>query len=157
MRQRAGSKHLKRFTSIFVVLGIVAAAIAAITVHTFTVHCVNDALVAEFKVTGLGNVPSANFKLEAEAVLVVTCINRGGNKPPGQIRTISARAKTGTFPVRNGQTTGTLMIAKPSPSEFQHLCPNGFAATEVDVLEYRNIKLIGPSGQVLRTISVVRC
>lgn len=142
-----------------ILLGIVAvtAAFAAVTVHYFTAVCQNDNLVTTFKVSGLGNVPSVSFRVLADADVEVTMVNKGGNRPPGLVRTTSARNIGGTFPVRNGQTTGMLTITKAQAAEFQYLAPKGMAATEVNVLAYRNIRLIDASGRVLTTIPYVKC
>jgi hypothetical protein len=133
------------------------AAFAAVKLHYFTAQCVNDTLVADFKVTGLGKQPAAQFTVAAEAEVIVTCVNRGGNRPPGLIRTFTGVSATGEFPVRNGQTTGRLVTAALDPADFQHLCPPGMASTEVDVEAFHNVRLIGPDGTVLANIGTVVC
>jgi hypothetical protein len=147
-------KFLKR-GAILALVGAAAMAVAALVLHTFSARTTNDSLVVSFSVSGLGNVSSASFTVKADAEILVRCINNGGNVPPGQIRTVTARAKTQSFPARNGRTTGTITIAKPLASEFQSLCPPGFRAVSVDVLAYRNIQLIGPGGVVLKTIAFI--
>ena len=132
------------------------AAFAAVKVQYFTAECINDQLIANFKVTGLGKQPSANFTITAEAEVVVTCVNRGGNRPPGQIHTVEGVSATGTFPVRNGQTTGRLVTAELDPEDFQDECPPGMAATEVDVIAFHNVTLTGPGG-VNVNIGTVEC
>jgi hypothetical protein len=133
------------------------AALAAIRVQSFTAKCVNGQLVSSFKVTGLGNQPTANFTVAADAVVDVQCINRGGNRPPGQFSTITGVSATGTFPVRNGQTTGSLTTDPLDPSQFDAECPPGFVSDEVDVVEFQNVRLIGPNGQVLASLGTIVC
>ncbi len=133
------------------------AAFAAVRVQFFTAQCINDQLVASFKVTGLGKQTAANFTVAADAEVIVTCVNNGGNRPPGQIHAVEGVSATGRFPVRNGQTTGRLVTAEIDPAIFQDECPPGFASTEVDVIAFHNVRLIGPNGQVLRTLGTVVC
>ena len=133
------------------------AAFAAVRVQFFTAECINDQLVASFKVTGLGKQPAANFTVAADAEVIVTCVNRGGNRPPGQIHTVEGVSATGRFRVRNGQTTGRLVTAELDPEDFQDECPPGFASTEVDVIAFNNVRLIGPNGAVLANLGTVEC
>jgi hypothetical protein len=53
------------------------------------------------------------------------CFNNGGNHPKaGNKETVTTSlTTTGTFPVRNGQTTGSLSVGPPSQGDFS--CPSG--------------------------------
>jgi hypothetical protein len=68
-------------------------------------------LPVSFKAAGLGNVPSADFTLSGTVNVSSRCFNRGGNKPQADNKqeTISVNQKE-TFPVRNGQTTGSFTV-----------------------------------------------
>jgi hypothetical protein len=132
-------------------LCLVASAFAALKLHSSSATVTNDNLTVKFDVSGLGNVTSAQFTLKASQDVLVTCINRGGNQPPGHIRNITIRSVNGTFPAINGRTQGALTIYKPAASAYQYLCPNGFAAVKVDVLAYKNVQLVGPNGQIIKT------
>jgi len=75
------------------------------------------ALSVAFKETGLGTtVSTEQVTLTVDtATAVYQCFNNGGNHPKaGNKETVSASlTTTGTFPVRNGQTTGTLSAWGP--------------------------------------------
>ena len=83
------------------------------------------ALVCSFKEAGLGNVPTADITCTASATVVYQCFNNGGNHPKaGNKETVSTSlSTTGTFPVRNGQTTASLTVGPPSQGSFS--CPSG--------------------------------
>ena len=132
----------RAFAMVAVTCLTAVAAFAAVKVQFFTAECINDQLVSSFKVTGLGKQRTATFTVAADAVVEVTCINNGGNEPPGQIHTKTGVSATGTFPVRSGQTTGRLVTSEIDPAEFQDDCPPGFVATEVDVLAFENVRLV---------------
>src|SRR5689334_17040818 len=85
------------------------------------------ALVTSFKDAGLGTgVSSIQITLSVDnATAVYQCFNNGGNHPKaGNKETVSTSlTTTGTFPVRNGQTTGTISAGPPSQGAFT--CPSG--------------------------------
>jgi hypothetical protein len=72
------------------------------------------ALTTSFKDAGLGTgVSSEKVTLSmANASALYQCFNNGGNHPKaGNKETVStALSTTGTFPVRNGQTTGRMPL-----------------------------------------------
>jgi hypothetical protein len=59
------------------------------------------------------------------ATAVYQCFNNGGNYPKARNKgTVSTSLVTsGVFPVRNGQTTGSLTVGPPSQGSFT--CPSG--------------------------------
>jgi hypothetical protein len=85
------------------------------------------ALNTSFKDAGLGTgVSSIQITLSVDnATAVYQCFNNGGNHPKaGNKETVSTSlTTTGTFPVRNGQTTGTISAGPPSQGDFT--CPSG--------------------------------
>jgi hypothetical protein len=85
------------------------------------------ALTTSFKDAGLGNaVTNVNITLTVDnATAVYQCFNNGGNHPKaGNKETVSTALQTsGNFPVRNGQTTGSLTVGPPSQGDFT--CPSG--------------------------------
>src|SRR6266852_2031263 len=85
------------------------------------------ALTTSFKDAGLGTgTTSIKITLTVNtATAVYQCFNNGGNHPTaGNKETVSTSlTKPGTFPVRNGQTTGSLMVGPPGPGSFT--CPSG--------------------------------
>ena len=83
------------------------------------------ALNTSFKDAGLGTgVSSIQITLSVDnATAVYQCFNNSGNHPKaGNKETVSTSlTTTGTFPVRNGQTTGTISAGPPSQGDFT--CP----------------------------------
>jgi len=72
-----------------------------------------NSLVVSWKAAGLGNtVTSVDFSLTGTVTTTSQCFTKSGNPVNGvpKSETIDVNA-TGTFPVRNGQTTGSLTIA----------------------------------------------
>jgi hypothetical protein len=59
------------------------------------------------------------------ATTVYQCFNNGGNHPKaGNKETVQTSiTTTGTFPVRNGQTTASISAGPPGPRAFS--CPSG--------------------------------
>jgi len=72
-----------------------------------------NSLVVAWKAAGLGNtVTSVDFNLTGTVNTTSQCFTKSGNPVNGvpKSETINVNA-TGTFPVRNGQTTGSLTVA----------------------------------------------
>jgi hypothetical protein len=85
------------------------------------------ALTTSFKEAGLGTgTTSVTITLTVNsATALYQCFNNGGNHPKaGNKETVSTSLVTsGTFPVRHGQTTGSLTVGPPSQGSFT--CPSG--------------------------------
>lgn len=92
-----------------------------------SVSTTTGALTTSFKDAGLGTgTTSIAVTLTVNtATAVYQCFNNGGNHPKaGNKETVSTSlSTTGTFPVRNGQTTGSLTVGPPGPGTFS--CPSG--------------------------------
>ena len=103
-------------------------------------------LSVDFKEAGLGNsgFSSVIETLTANVTITELCINGGGNHPQAaNKRQISFEvSNSGTFPIRNGQTTGTLGACPPPTSRF---CPNG-QRQEVGQVEWSGITVSDPWG-----------
>src|SRR6266542_2951178 len=86
---------------------------------TSTVDASGD-LVINFKEAGLGNVSEVPISVTGDASATYQWFNHGGNKPQGvPFSAHETITVTQTFPVRNGQVTGTIIIAAPqAPAEF---------------------------------------
>jgi hypothetical protein len=72
-----------------------------------------NSLTVSWKAAGLGNtVTSVDFNLTGTVTTTSQCFTKSGNPVNGvpKSETINVNA-TGTFPVRNGQTTGSLTIS----------------------------------------------
>ena len=99
-----------------------------------------NTLTVKFKAAGLGNAPTADFTLSGQAVVSSRCYTKSGNKPQAANKQETvALSTTGTFPVRNGQTTGTLSITAPPPTL---VCPNGQRVVTESVT-FQNVVLSG--------------
>jgi len=72
-----------------------------------------NSLVVSWKAAGLGNtVESVDFALTGTVTTTAQCFTRSGNPVQGVPKTeTNAVNATGTFPVRNGQTTGSFTIS----------------------------------------------
>ena len=106
----------------------------------------NGNLVCAFKEAGLGNtVSTTNITCSADATAVYACLNGGGKHPQAANKeTVSGPVSGGgAFPVRNGQTTGTISVAPPGAGEFS--CPNGQRLVLASVC-YANVTLTGEGG-----------
>ncbi|HEX8976354.1 MAG TPA: hypothetical protein VF781_07575 [Solirubrobacteraceae bacterium] len=106
----------------------------------------NGALVCSFKEAGLGTtVSTTHISCSADATAVYACINGGGNHPKATNKeTVSGPVSGGgQFPVRNGQTTGSLTVPPPGPGAFT--CPSGQQLVLASV-SYTNILLTGEGG-----------
>ena len=100
-------------------------------------------LVCTFKEAGLGNtLTTANISCSADATAVYQCFNNGGHHPQaGNKETVGGPVSNdGTFPVRNGQTTGSITVDPPGPGDFS--CPNG-QTLFLQSVSYTNIVLSG--------------
>ena len=95
-------------------LAFAPAALAAphyVTGPTATVS--GNSLTVSWKAAGLGNtVESADFSLTGTADVTSQCFTRSGNPVQGvpKSETVDVNV-TGTFDVRNGQTTGSLTVS----------------------------------------------
>jgi hypothetical protein len=96
------------------------------------------ALNTAFKEAGLGTgTTSVGITLTADATATYQCYNKAGNKPQGVPKTFGPSGVSGSanFPVRNGQTTGTLVAGPLGPGTFS--CPSG-QRTFLDAVSYSN-------------------
>jgi hypothetical protein len=72
-----------------------------------------NSLVVSWKAAGLGNtVTSANFTLTGTVTTTAQCFTKSGNPVNGVPKTETNDVNaTGTFDVRNGQTTGSFTVS----------------------------------------------
>jgi len=103
-------------------------------------------LVATFKEAGLGTtVKTETITLSADASATYACINGGGNHPKATNKETKSGPVSGSgkFPVRNGQTTGSISVGPPGPGDFS--CPSGQKLVLV-LVSYTNVTLTGLAG-----------
>ena len=98
-----------------------------------------NALTVNFKAAGLGNATGATFTLTGTVQVYSRCYNRGGNKPQADNKqeTIDVN-QTQTFPVRNGQTTGSFTVTPLSTLT----CP-GNQVVVIESVDYSDLVLSG--------------
>jgi len=148
---------------LFVLLGPLAAALAAIVLAagpaaadsphfisegTASITSTGAYQVAKFKEAGLGNTVSTEaITLSATANATYACINGGGNHPKATNKqSVTGQvSKTGSFPVRNGSTTGTLAVGPPAAGPFSPPCSPPQTVVLVQV-SYTNVALTGVAG-----------
>src|SRR5262249_37298182 len=80
-------------------------------------------LVGACKEAGLGTAPAVNISCTANATAAFAGINGGKNHPQASNKeTVNGPVSGGgAFPVRNGQTTGSITVSPPGPGIFS--CP----------------------------------
>lgn len=115
-----------------------------------SVNTSTGALDVSFKEVGLGTtVTTEQVTLTVDtATAVYQCWNNGGKHPKaGNKETVSSSlTTTGSFPVRNGQTTGTISAGPPSQGDFA--CPNG-QTLFLESVTYTGIFVTGAAGDSL--------
>ena len=112
---RSGGRVTMMIMTLLVV-GLVSQAALADSPHyvkgpTATVQ--GNSLVVSWKAAGLGNtVTSVDFNLTGTVTTTSQCFTKSGNPVNGVPKSETTNVNaTGTFPVRNGQTTGSLTIS----------------------------------------------
>ena len=98
-----------------------------------------NTLTVTFKAAGLGNVDEATFNLSGTVLVSSRCYTKSGNKPQAANKqeTLSIN-QTETFPVRNGQTTGSFTVSPLSTLS----CPKGQRVV-IESVDYSNLVLTG--------------
>jgi len=98
-----------------------------------------NSLTVTFKAAGLGNVEEATFTLSGTVDVFSRCYNRGGNKPQADNKqeTINVNS-TETFPVSNGQTTGSFTVTPLSTLT----CP-GNQIVVIESVDFSDLVLTG--------------
>ena len=109
---------MKRYLVLVVGVAALAFAPAAVAdsphyVKGPTATVEGNSLTVSWKAAGLGNtVTSADFSLTGTANVTSQCFTKSGNPvqgvPKSEVIDVNV---TGTFPVRNGQTTGSLSVS----------------------------------------------
>ena len=135
---------------------IAAPAFAAVNFHYANASTDKSGnLLVSFKKTGLAKTASSEFvQVNADASAEYGCFNRDGNHPEAANKeTVSGPVVgSGTFPVRNGQTTETITVAPPSAGAFS--CPKGQELRLISV-SYSNITITETAGTISTAPSTV--
>ena len=104
--------------------------------------------VQNFKEAGLGNTVSTEaITLSATANATYACINGGGNHPKATNKqSVTGQVtNTGSFPVRNGSTTGSISVGPPPAGPFKPPCSPPQTVALVFV-SYTGVALTGLAG-----------
>ena len=121
------------------VFSAVAVAASPHFIGTPTATVTDDSLTVTFKAAGLGNAAGATFNLTGNVEVFSRCYNRGGNKPQADNKQETlAVNQTQTFPVRNGQTTGSFTVTPHSTLT----CP-GNQVVVIESVDYSDLVLSG--------------
>jgi hypothetical protein len=148
---------------LFVLFGPVAAALAALVLAAGPAaadspHFISEGTasilssgayqVSKFKEAGLGNTVSTEaITLSATATATYVCVNGGGNHPKASNKqsVTTPVSNTGSFPVRNGSTTGTLSVGPPAAGPFSPPCSPPQTVV-LAFVSYTNVQLTGLAG-----------
>jgi hypothetical protein len=105
-------------------------------------------LVINFKEAGLGNIDeSVPIRVTGTASATYQWFNHGGNRPQGVPFSVSeAIDVTLSFPVQNGQVTGTFTIAAPPPPADFLTHPHADSWIAKFTVSYTNIALTSFQG-----------
>jgi hypothetical protein len=157
---------------LFLLLGPLATALAAIVLAAgpalaASPHFISEGTasltstgaynVANFKEAGLGTtVPTESITLSATATATYACINGGGKHPSATNKeTVTAPiSNTGSFPVRNGSTTGSISAGPPGPGSFT--CPSGQELV-LAFVSYTSVMLTGLAGDTSAEPNLSAC
>jgi len=106
-------------------------------------------LVSHFKEAGLGNtVSTESITLHIDtATATYACVNGGGNHPKAANKqsVTTPLTATGSFPVRNGSTTGSISAGPPAAGPFSPPCSPPQTVVLVQV-SYSGVELMGLAG-----------
>jgi hypothetical protein len=115
-------------------------------------------VVSGFKEAGLGNTTTTEMITLSIGTAQATyaCVNGGGKHPQAANKETVQKSltTTGAFPVRNGQTTGSISAGPPGPGLF--MCPPGQKFV-LAFVSYSNVKLIGLHGDTAAEPDLSAC
>jgi hypothetical protein len=117
-------------------------------------------LVSNFKEAGLGSTTtSEKITLSiASATATYACVN-GGGKHPSAVNKQSVTTpitEAQNFPVRNGQTTGSISAGPPAAGPFTPSCSPPMTVELVQV-SYSGVELIGLAGDTASEPDLSAC
>jgi hypothetical protein len=152
---------------ISILAGVAALAFAATAVAdsphfisegTASISSAGNYVVTNFKEAGLGKTATTEaITLSATGTATYACINGGGNHPSATNKetVTGAVSNTGSFPVRNGSTTGTISVGPPPPTA-SFSCPSGQTLI-LGFVSYTNVMLTGLAGDTSAEPNLSAC
>jgi hypothetical protein len=140
-------KHIRIFLAAVAVCTIAGVAYAISPSFHFanaTLDPATSDLNVSFKETGLGNSgpSSVDITVTANATVTCQCVNNGGQCPKAANKSTTSAPVTGggSFPVRNGQTSGTISVSPPACQQPKPSCTPQ-QTLEVEDVSYTNIQI----------------
>jgi hypothetical protein len=142
---------LSSFTIFFLsfITGLAFAQSAHFIKATETLQTDGD-LAIKFKEAGLGNALTTSYLASANASVTCTCVTKSGNCPnAGNKVTFSSDVSSaGTFDVKNGTVSATLVLSAPScPSGAPPTCGGGQRLV-LSAFSYTDIALTDTSNNI---------
>jgi hypothetical protein len=132
---------------------LLPAAFAAPRLHAQDCDVVNNNLVCEFDVSGLGGAETATATLTGDATITTGCVNRGGNEPSGLERETVDVLETQTVNVEGGRATFEFETDF-DPAELRD-CPSRNMTPVIVCAEFTNLELeVVPSSGPSRTFDI---
>ena len=151
-----------RKIGIIAVLTLLVTALAAVPALAVSPHFLfanastnsSGALVVSFKEAGLGNITTTPISVSTDFEVTYGCFNGGGKHPQAANKEtfFGDATVSDNFPVRNGQTTGSLTVPVPGPGDFA--CSPGQRLRLISVT-YSNITITGAAGTISTTPSTL--
>ena len=115
MRNRLVKLLASVVAALFVIVGLSATTAQAASPHYVSgpsVSTSGNSLVVSWKAAGLGNTATVAFTLTGTVTAKAQCYTKSGNPVNGVPKSDTTNVNTtGTFPVRNGQVTGSLSVS----------------------------------------------
>lgn len=149
------------FTALLMLMLAVSAAFADsphfISEGTASINSSGLYIVTNFKEAGLGStVSTEKITLSATATATYACINGGGKHPSATNKetVTGAVSFAGSFPVRNGSTTGTISVGPPGAGTFS--CPPGQTLV-LAFVSYTGVVLTGVAGDTSAEPNLSAC
>jgi hypothetical protein len=153
MRRKLITLMASLIAALVVTAGVATSPALAASPHflfaTNSIDTSTGALNTAFKEAGLGTgTTSVAITLTADATATYQCYNKAGNKPQGVPKSVGPTGVSGSgdFPVRHGQTTGTLVAGPLSQGSFS--CPSG-QLLFLDAVTYSNTQVTDQSGTTI--------
>jgi hypothetical protein len=128
-------------------------ALAAPTLKSGECTTVDDNLVCDLNVSGLGGATKATGTLTGDATITTGCLNKGGNEPSGLQRSTEDVVETSTVNVAGGRAT--FHFATDFTAEELRDCPSAQMTPVIVCAEFTNLQLtVVPNSGPSRTFDL---
>jgi hypothetical protein len=130
-------------TAALALVALITGSVSAASPHfigTPSLSVNGSTITVTFKAAGLGNIEEASFTLSGDVTVSSRCYTKSGNKPQAANKQETFDVDAGgTFPVSNGQTTGSISFTAPA-STLE--CPKGQRVV-IEGVSFDNLVLSG--------------